>query len=128
MRPSDGQIRRDVETGLLGKADRILTEGISHLAADPRRRMFGEEPLWYYKRGSARAALGRRADAEKDLRTAIGLPGRAWVRGRSHLELGKLMLKASNREAANAELRQAVKLCEIDNDRPFAAEARRLIK
>ena len=89
--------------------------------------MFGEQALWYYKRGSARAALGRVADAQQDLKKALTLEGRKWVYGRIHLELGKLALKA-NPAAANQEFEAAIALCESDNDEASANQARRLLK
>jgi tetratricopeptide (TPR) repeat protein len=109
-------------------AERFLDEGIRRFADDRRPRMFGEDALWRYKRGAARAALGRQADAESDLRLSIQKEGRPWVHGRAHLELGKLALKAGHREQANEELRAAVHLCESDNDPVFAEEARHLSK
>ena len=90
--------------------------------------MFGEDALWRYKRGAALAALGRRADAEADLRKSLSLDGRKWVHARSHLELGKLALKAGNKAAAAVELRAAIPLADSDNDPLTADEARRLLK
>ena len=90
--------------------------------------MFGEEALWLYKLGTARAALGQKADAERDLRKAVGLIGRPWVLGRAHLELGKLALAAGRADEARQELRTAATLCDSDNDSATADEARRLIK
>src|SRR6185503_7658732 len=66
-------------------AERFLAEGFAKFADDRRPRMFGEEALWLYKRGAARAALGRAADAEADLRRALSLTGRNWVFGRTRL-------------------------------------------
>ena len=109
-------------------AERFLTDGLMRFADDHRPRMFGEDALWRYKRGAARAALGRQAGAEADLRQAIQFDSRPWVHGRAHLELGKLSLKSGNRDQANDEFRAAVKLCESDNDPGFAEEARRLLK
>jgi len=109
-------------------AERFLTDGLLRFADDHRPRMFGEDALWRYKRGAARAALGRQADAEADLRQAIQFEARPWVHGRAHLELGKLALKSGNRDQANDEFRAAVTLCEGDNDLAFADEARRLLK
>ena len=40
---------------------------MARFASDTRARMFGEDALWHYKRGAARAALGRTADARDDL-------------------------------------------------------------
>ena len=82
--------------GKLAQAERFLDEGIARLAADDRPRMLGEEALWYYKRGATRTALGRAADAEVDLRKALGLQGRKWVHGRAHLELGRLLLQPAS--------------------------------
>ena len=89
--------------------------------------MFGEEALWHYKRGAARAALGRDADARQDLIKALSAEGRKWVQGRTHLELGKLALKAGDRLVAKKEFQAAAALCESDNDSAWADEARRLL-
>jgi tetratricopeptide (TPR) repeat protein len=117
-----------LRAGRPADAERILNEGLDRFAADKRPKMFGEPALWLYKRGVARAMLGRSDDAGADLRQAIGSEGRAWVRGRAHLELGKLALAAKNRTLANAEFRQAADLCASDNDAAYADQARRLIK
>lgn len=114
--------------GRPAEAERFLSEGFSRLAADDRPRMFGEEALWHYKRGAARAALGRSAEAERDLRTAVAQNGRKWVQGRAHLEIGRLLLKAGNRGAAATEFRAAILLCEADGDPRAAAEAGRLLR
>jgi hypothetical protein len=117
-----------LRAGRANEAERLLDDGLTRFAGDQRTRMFGEDALWYYKRGAARAALKRTAEAETDLRRAIALEGRGWVHGRARLELGKLAILAQNRHRANEELRAAVKLCESDNDPAYAAEARKLIK
>ncbi|HEV3060569.1 MAG TPA: tetratricopeptide repeat protein [Vicinamibacterales bacterium] len=118
----------ELRAGRPANAERLLNDGMSRFADDRRARMFGEDALWRYKRGAARAALGRAAEAEADLRLAIQIEGRRWVHGRSHLELGKLALKAGDRTRANEDLQAAVKLCEGDNDPEFAEEARRLLR
>ncbi len=117
-----------LRAGKAADGERFLDEGISKLAGDTRPRMFGEEALWYAKRGTARAALGRVAEARQDLEKALTVEGRRWVQGRAHLELGKLDLKSGNRAAANEHLRTAVRLCEGDNDEIAAAESRRLMR
>jgi tetratricopeptide (TPR) repeat protein len=109
-------------------AERLLSEGIAQFARDERPRMFGENAIWSYKRGAARAALGRTADAEQDLRKAVSAEGRKWVHGRAHLELGRLALKANRTAAARQELQLAAMLCDADNDGATADEARRLMK
>ena len=109
-------------------AEKFLSDGIARFAGDTRPRMFGEEALWSYKRGAARAALGRSAEARGDLEKALTAEGREWVHGRTELELGKLSLKDAARAAAAEHLRKAVRLCERDNDQTSADEARRLLK
>jgi Flp pilus assembly protein TadD len=116
-----------LRAGRAGEAERFLTEGLARFADDQRPRMFGEDALWRYKRGTALAALGR-ADAEADLRKSLSLDGRKWVQARSHLELGKLALKSGNKAAADAELRAAIPLADSDNDPLTSDEARRLLK
>jgi Tfp pilus assembly protein PilF len=117
-----------LRAGRAAEAEKMLTDGLAHFADDARPKMFGEAALWYYKRGMARAALGHAADAQADLGKALASEGRQWVYGRSHLERGKLAIKAGDRSAANNELRQAVALCTADKDVATAAEAQRLIK
>jgi tetratricopeptide (TPR) repeat protein len=117
-----------LRAGRPADAERFLSEGLARFETDKRPRMFGENALWFYKRGAARAAVGRRAEAEQDLRRSVALEGRKWVHGRAHLELGKLLLREGNRPAARVEFQTAVTLCEADNDRGAAAEARRLSK
>jgi tetratricopeptide (TPR) repeat protein len=117
----------NLRAGRPADAERFLAEGLSRFARDQRPRMFGEDALWLYKRGAARAALGRTAEAEEDLRTALSSEGRKWVLGRAHLELGKLRTTAGNRAAAKAEFQAAAALCDADNDGATADEARRLL-
>jgi tetratricopeptide (TPR) repeat protein len=115
-----------LRAGRPAEAERFLNEGLARLDTDTRDRMFGEEALWFYKRGVARSALGRQAEAEADLRKALSAEARKWVHGRTHLELGKLALK-SDRAAARSAFQTALSLCETDNDPGPAAEARRLL-
>jgi tetratricopeptide (TPR) repeat protein len=117
-----------LRAGRAAEAARLLENGLSKFATDTRPRMYGEDAIWYYKRGAARAALGRTSEAGADLRRALGSEGRGWVHGRAQLELGRLSLRAGDRPRANEHLQAAVKLCEGDNDPVFAAEARRLLK
>jgi tetratricopeptide (TPR) repeat protein len=117
-----------LRAGRPGEAERFLNDGITRLNGDDRPRMFGEAALWYYKRGAARVALGRSAEAGADLKTALASEGRQWVYGRTHLEMGKLALKSGDRAGANTEFRQAIALCDGDNDALGADEARRLMQ
>ncbi len=114
--------------GRAADAERFLADGLARFADDRRPRMFGEDALWRYKRGAALAALGRNAEADADLRKALTLEGRKWVHARTHLEIGRLALKAGNKGAAAVELRAAIPLAEGDNDPQTVEEAKRLLK
>ncbi len=118
----------ELRAGRPADAVRALEEGMARFADDARPRMFGEEALWHYKRGAARAGVGRAADAEQDLRAAVKLEGRDWVHGRAHLELGKLAARAGRQAEARGELEAAIGLSKADNDLATADEARRLLK
>jgi tetratricopeptide (TPR) repeat protein len=117
-----------IRAGRYLEAERILTEGMNKFAGDTRQRMFGEDALWFHKRGTARAWRGQTADAEADLKHALTLEGRKWVLGRTHLELGRLASRKGDRAAAKQEFQAAISLCESDNDPLPADEARRLMK
>jgi tetratricopeptide (TPR) repeat protein len=117
-----------LRAGRWAEAERYLNEGFTRFADDRRPRMYGEEALWFFKRGAARAGIGRTKEAESDLRQALRLTGRNWVYARTHLELGKLALNAGNKEAARVEFRAAATLGDTDNDPVTANEARRLMK
>jgi predicted Zn-dependent protease len=117
-----------LRAGRPAEAERVLSEGMAKFASDERPRMFGEIALWSYKRGAARAALGRTADAEQDLRNAVSGEARKWVQGRARFELGKLALRAGRTADARQQLQMAATLCDSDNDGATADEARRLLK
>jgi tetratricopeptide (TPR) repeat protein len=117
-----------LRAGRSAEAERVLTEGMNRLAGDHRMRMFGEEALWHYRRGTARAALGRRADAQADLQKALASAGRKWVHGRTHLELAKLAQSSGNDALAKSSFRAAIELADADADPRTADEARRLLR
>ena len=110
------------------RALEYFNAGLAMFDRDPRPKAFGEEALWYAKRGAALAGTGDRARAEADLRKSLALPGRDWVHGRCRLELGKLADLAGNRTAAVAEYRQAAALCAKDRDPVGRDEAERLLE
>ena len=118
----------NLRAGHPADAEKVLDEAMTRFAGDTRPHMFGETALWHYKRGTARAAIGRDADARQDFTRALAVEGRKWVQGRTHLELGRLALKAGNRPAVQKEFQTAIALCESDNDAAWADEARRLMK
>ena len=114
--------------GRAQQADDLLTEGLAMLAKDQRARIPGEEALWRYKRGAARAALGRAEAAFADLQSASSADAQAWVHGRARVELGRLALKRGDRGAAVVEARQAETLCERGNDPVCIQDARALLR
>jgi tetratricopeptide (TPR) repeat protein len=117
-----------LRAGRHAEANRVLSEGIERFAGDTRPRMFGEQALWYQKRGAARAALGLIVDARDDLNKSIASEGGRWIHGRARLELGRVALKAGDRTSAQTELKTAITLCESGSDQPCANEARRLLR
>jgi tetratricopeptide (TPR) repeat protein len=117
----------NLRAGRPAEALRAIDDGMTRFASDTRPRMFGEEALWRFKRGSAYAALNQASNADQELRKAAASEGRPWVLGRSHLELGKLALKSGRTADARRELQTAAMLCDSDNDGAAAEEARRLM-
>jgi len=118
----------NLRAGRPADALKFLDEGMARFQKDQRPRMFGEDALWHYKRGAARAGVGKASEAHQDLADSLALEGRKWVHGRAHLELGRLALKAGHRDEAVREFQAAAKLCDEDNDPGAAEEARRLMK
>ena len=110
------------------EAEAMLNEGIRRRDQDRRERMFGEDALWHYKRGVARARLGRFDTAYGDLQIPLNQEARDWVRGRAHAELGRIAFKNANREQARLHYRQALELAERGNDPTGAAEAKTLLR
>jgi hypothetical protein len=90
--------------------------------------MPGEEALWHYKRGAARALLGRTEDATADLKFALGTDPQPWVNGRARVELGRLALKRGDRSSAADEAKQAETLCERGNDPVCVQDARSVLR
>jgi tetratricopeptide (TPR) repeat protein len=110
------------------EAEAVLDEGIRRKDSDRRERMFGEDALWHYKRGVARARLGKADLAREDLQIPLTREARDWVRGRAHAELGQLAFRAGDREQARREYRLAIELATRGNDPSGKAEAQRLLR
>jgi hypothetical protein len=115
-----------LRAGNPARAEAALNTGIEGLRDDPRRRAFGEEALWMYKRAAARIALKRPEEARRDLQAALAAESHEWVRGRMHIERGKLADLEGDRSRARQAYEEAIRMCEAGNDRIGAAEARRL--
>lgn len=107
-------------------ADRLLTEGLTMLAADTRPRMPGEDGLWHYKRGAARVRLKRAAEARADLAVALGHDSLGWVQGRAQLEMARLALQDGDHAAARRAADSAIAACQAGNDPICVEEARKI--
>ena len=73
-----------LRAGDFGAAKRHLDGGHAKLSTTPSPRVFGEEALWYYKRGASLVGLRRDAEAASDLRAALRAEGRHWVHARAY--------------------------------------------
>jgi tetratricopeptide (TPR) repeat protein len=107
--------------GLAGQSEQLLTSGLARHDRDPRPKGPGERALWIYKRGMARVSLNHLDDATSDLRLALTQNPAGWVRGRVHLELGKIADLRGQRSEAVAEYTRARTLCTTHQD-PWCRE------
>jgi tetratricopeptide (TPR) repeat protein len=104
-----------VRGGRGAEAETILSEGIAMFGRDTRPKVPGERALWHLQRGAARVQLGRREDAEADLREALGPDAASWVQGRAHLELARLAVQRGDRPLAQREANLAATACAKDD-------------
>jgi tetratricopeptide (TPR) repeat protein len=117
-----------LRAGRYAQADALLSEGLTTLAGERRARMPGEEMLWKYKRGAARAGLGRTEAAQADLQAAGAPEAPAWVAGRAHAELARLSLARGDRALAASQASRAESLCTLGHDPICVDQARRLLR
>ena len=110
------------------EADAALTRGMEMLAKDTRPRVPGEEALWLYKRGLARLNLNRPGPSAEDLNRGLASGPTNWVRGRIHVEIGKLADLAGRRADALAEYRTAKSICDASADVICSNEASRFLR
>jgi tetratricopeptide (TPR) repeat protein len=115
-----------LRAGRARDAEAMLSDGLARCAQDTRPRMAGEDGLWYYKRGAARVLLRRTAEAQADLARVLQVDARTWVRGRAHLELGKIADLAGDHGRARAAYDEAVRVATAANDTAVVDEATRL--
>jgi tetratricopeptide (TPR) repeat protein len=118
----------NIRAGRAADADAVLTQGLTALERDNRPKFLGERAMWLYKRGLARVNLNRPADARADLEAALQNEPAEWVKGRIHLELGKVADLTGRRDAALGEYRQAKAIADAASDPPTSNEAARLQK
>ena len=117
-----------LRAGRYQQAEAMLDEGIRRRDNDRRERMFGEDALWHYKRGFARARQGRVEPARQDFQIPLDREARDWVRGRAHAELGQLAAKRGDVEQARREYRLAIQLADRGNDPIGKGEAESLLR
>ena len=117
-----------IRANRFAEAEAVLTEGIRMRDSDRRERMYGEDALWHYKRGVARARQGKQVPASDDFQIPLTREAREWVRGRAHAELGTIALKAGNRDQARQHYRQGIDLAVKGNDPTGRAEAEALLR
>jgi len=110
------------------QAESLLTEGLNALEKDRRSRIPGEEGLWHYKRGAARAALAQTDPALADLHVAVAPASQPWVSGRARVELGRLAITRGDRTAAAGYAREAQTFCERGNDSECVQDAKSLLR
>lgn len=109
-------------------AQRELAAGFAKLAADERPRMFGEDGVWFLKRGATNVELRRIDSARTDLEAARSGSTVGWVQGRASVELGKIADLEGDRERARREYDRGRKLCDRVNDRRCVSVAKALKK
>jgi len=113
-----------LRAGRAVEANSVLEQGLARLASDPRPRAFGELARWRYQHGLALAALKLNDRATTAFHDALANEGPDWIRGRSHLELGKLASQAGDRTRAADEYRQAAVLCAAAKDATCVTDTR----
>jgi tetratricopeptide (TPR) repeat protein len=116
-----------LRAGRPAEALQAIDDGRAGAARDSRPRAFGEEARWRYYRGASLSALGQLTAAEAELRGALTVDARQWVRGRIHLELGRIAVKQRQSAVALRELRAAQTDCRADQDSNCVADARKLL-
>ena len=107
--------------GRAAEAEDVLTKGLAWHDRDTRPKIPGERAMWIYKRGMARVSLNHLDDASADLQLALTQKPAGWIRGRIHLELGKVADIRRQRSAALAEYLTATELCRRYQD-PWCLE------
>jgi hypothetical protein len=117
-----------LRAGRPAQADAVLSEGLTALAREQRPKMPGEESLWRYKRGAARAALNRVEEARADLKAATSPAAQDWVRGRANVELARLAARTGDTGSARDLALQAQSLCEKGSDPACVGDARNVVR
>ena len=98
------------------EAERAIAAGLDALDAETRPLAPGERAMWLYQHARALVELGRAADAQRRLDAALAADPLGWVRGRIHLERGKVADLGGRRADALEAYRLARTIAARDND------------
>jgi tetratricopeptide (TPR) repeat protein len=104
-----------------------IDAGLALCAKDPRPRAFGERARWRYYRGAALVGLHQTDAAERELRAMFEEEAHQWIRGRGHVELGKIADLRGNHAQALSEYQLAAGDCGVDRDTVCLDEARKFV-
>jgi len=102
--------------GRAADARTSVERGLRMLETETRPRAYGELARWRYQYGVSLAQLKQRDAATEQFRSALQGDALDWVRGRTHLELGKLANNAGGRTRAAEEFRIALRTCASVDD------------
>jgi tetratricopeptide (TPR) repeat protein len=116
-----------IRAGRAAEAEATLTRGLDLFERDPRHKVIGERGFWLYKRAVARVILRRLPEAAADLVASLEADPAGWIRGRVHLELGKVHDLWGRRDAAVADYRMARSLAETNDDPACVGAANRYL-
>jgi tetratricopeptide (TPR) repeat protein len=114
-----------LRAGLAKEAQTLIADGMARFSSDTRPRAFGEMALWHYVHGAALLERGDLPGARRSLTQALDGDARTWVRGRTHLALGRVLEASNDRAGARTAYDTAARLAEAGRDPAAAAEARR---
>ena len=117
-----------IEARRFDAAEHALEDGLAGRAVDAPPAVTGEHALWLLKRGTARAALGRAADAAVDLTRALTTDPRDWVRARAHFELAKLAIARLDTAEAARQLDLAIEFGRRGGDETTVRGAQTFLK
>jgi tetratricopeptide (TPR) repeat protein len=117
-----------LEAGQFQRAETLLAAGLEVHDVRAAPAVLGEEALWRLKLGTARAALKRSDEAQRDLCAVIALHGREWVQARAHAELGTLARSRSDEANARRHFARALELAQRSGDGGTARQVESLLK
>jgi len=118
----------ELRAGRAADARLSLERGLQVVAAESRPLGFGELARWRYNYGLALARLQHADAAAQQFRAALQGDGLDWVRGRTHLELGKLASRSGGAAPATNAFRVALQICEAAEDEICVKESKEFLR